>query len=218
MSPLESSAASPIDPAPCPAAADVPESPGPIAVVPACDPARSWLQSISIWFVGCLLASLAMAWLSFQIKLGGHAPELLFPIGVGLGLGFALVAVSRYSGFSVGRFSVAATILWGLLAVLGPEYFAHLDHRRNWLDVQNRSNLSAFARLAAGEMPPPGFAADLIIDIRHRGPWAWSFDALATVLSATIVVACKARAAAKSAGPTGPAATGASATRPEATA
>jgi hypothetical protein len=114
---------------------------------------------------------------------------------VGLVLGFALAAVTRYSGWPGRRAAIAATVVCGLLVVLGQEYFAHLDHRRNYFDVQNRPNLSTFARLAAGEMPPPGFAADLGIDIRERGIWPWNFDALACVLSAAIVVACRVRPA-----------------------
>ncbi len=153
-----------------------------------------------------MLASVLTAWLAFQIRLTGHAPEVLFPIGVGLALGFALAAVIRYSGWSGGvvlggrvfglRWSVVAAVLWGLLAVLGQEFLAHLDHRRNYFDVQNRPEVPMFARLAAGEMPPPGFAADLSIDIRERGAGWWSFDALATVLSAAMVVAYHLRSAA----------------------
>jgi hypothetical protein len=139
-----------------------------------------------------MLAAVATAWVAFQVRLSGHAPELLFPIGVGLMLGVALAALTRYTDWPGRRTAIAATVIWGMLAVLGQEYFAHLDHRRNHFDVQNRPNLSAFARLAAGEMPPPGFAADLGIDIRERGAWPWSFDALACVLSAAIVVAYRA--------------------------
>jgi hypothetical protein len=165
---------------------------------------RPGWQRFSFWFIGSALASALTAWLAFQIRLTGHAPELLFPIGVGLALGFALAAVIRYSGWSGEavpggrdlRWSVVAAIVCGLLVVMGQEFLAHLDRRRNYFDVQNRPEVPMFARLAAGEMPPPSFVADLRIDIRERGAARWSFDALATVLSAAIVVAWQLHAAA----------------------
>jgi hypothetical protein len=193
MTSLDPSAALPNDPAPSPAPAELPGAAALAHAATLPQTARPRWQSFLLWLAGSGLVSALTAWLAFQIKLTGRAPEVLFPIGVGLALGFALVKVLRYSGFSAGRSAVAMAILWGILVVLGQEYLAHAEHLRNYFDVQNRPNVSAFARLAAGELPPPGFAADLAIDIRERGAGPWSFDAVATVLSAVIVMAWHAR-------------------------
>lgn len=153
----------------------------------------SGLQSFVAWLGGSLLASAVTAWLAFQIRLTGHAPEVLFPIGVGLALGLALVAVLRKSQWPGRRWAMLAAVLWGTLAVLGQEYLAHREHRGNYQDVQSRPGVPAFARLAAAEMPPPGLLADLAVDIQRRGHWQWSLDALAVIVSATMVTAWKLR-------------------------
>ncbi len=187
---LESSAASPTDPLPSPAPA------GMFGAEARHAAARSGWQGFFIWLVASILASLATAWLAYQIRLTGRAPEVLFPIGVGLALGFVLAEVTRRCGRLGGRMTVGAAILWALLVALGQEYFAHAEHLRNYFEVRNRPNVSAMARVVAGEQPPPGFFGDLAINIRDRGAWLWSFDALAIVVSAAAVVAWRGRTAA----------------------
>lgn len=115
---------------------------------------------------------------------------------MGLALGAALAAVSRWSGLTLGRWAVAGAAACGILVVGGEEYMAHLEHHRSLLDVQGRANLSPLARLAASEMTPPDLAADVQASVRQRGPWAWGFDALATIVTAAAVVAWQRRASA----------------------
>ncbi len=178
MDPLESSA--PLQPEPHG------DSAGPAPFNPA---AFNRLFALLGWPAAALL----VAWIAEGLKRTGHAPELLFPLGVGAVLGAVLLAIQVYGRLTVGRTAIVAAAGCGLLTVLAEEYFAHLAHRRSFTEVQNRSELSPLARLAAGEMAPPDLAADVAANLRLRGPGLWTFDAAATIAAAASVVAIGAR-------------------------
>ena len=144
-----------------------------------------------------------MAWIAFVLEPVLHAPLVIFPLLIGVGLGGLLVLMLR--ALQVGH---RTTLLCGgviavALAVVGQHY---LGYRKARLDFEaSLDKVPQMAVFFPEKCPPQGFPAFLVwrseegrLLLGHavRGGWvwlSWGFDAILVLLPVMLLVGSAAR-------------------------
>lgn len=145
-----------------------------------------------IWFVCGAASTAAIAWIAFHLQQEGFAPAILFPLLVGTAVGVAALAARRLTGVPRLRLAVAASLVWGLLAVAGQDYIGH--RRRVRLHDEQLARQAPAASVALAGTPDlrPGFGGYLLGQARREPVW-WPLDLALTAVAAALVTALGAR-------------------------
>jgi hypothetical protein len=138
-----------------------------------------------IWFLSAALATLAVAWIAFQIQQNGVAPAILFPLLVGAALGSALAAIQHQLGVPSRRAAALLAVCWGLLAALGQDYIGHRVRLRQYDEELGRNPLAA--AVWREDSPRPTFANHLAGKLQTDPLW-WTLDLVLTAAAAGLVV------------------------------
>jgi hypothetical protein len=140
-----------------------------------------------LWFAGGLLLVVAVAWIAFHLQREGFAPAVLFPLLVGGVMGFAALAIRRWT-LVPRRFAAAATAAaWGLLVVVAQDYIGH-RHRLRLYDEQVAGQ-GTFAALDSPGLAGlrPRFPGHVAAIVRRRPVW-WTLDLVLTSGTAGVIV------------------------------
>jgi hypothetical protein len=139
------------------------------------------------------LATLMIGWVAYLISGAGVAPAVLFPIGVGLAVGAAQMAILWKLKLSLPRFGAAAlAVVWGALAVATEDYSGYRDYLGQHAAVQRGDRLASVVQAASDQWKPAGFPAYLSAVVRRNPIW-WSIDAVLTPLAATVLAGVTSR-------------------------
>jgi peptidoglycan/LPS O-acetylase OafA/YrhL len=147
-------------------------------------------ERLIVWLVGSGLASLATAWVAFQLQQEGVAPAVLLPLAWGAGLGGLSLAIWRHTLVPARHWVVAGAVVWGLLAVVAQDYIGHGHYLRRFDDELARQHPLAAA--VQGETLRPGFVRFLVDRVSQQPVW-WTLEALLAPGAAAVVVALGAR-------------------------
>src|SRR5262249_6017904 len=151
------------------------------------------------WWIAGPICALAVAWVAFQLQQESIAPAVLLPLGVGTALGALLLAVGHSTRLPSRRLAAAGAIIWGLLAVVAPDYICHRHFVRNYNAELARQHPLAAAAMADDDTLRPTFPRFLANRIAARPAW-WTVDVLATCGAAAVVMLWGSRSAALVAG------------------
>ncbi len=141
-----------------------------------------------IWFVCGAASTAAIAWIAFQLQQEGFAPAILFPLLVGGAVGVAALAARRLTGMPGLRVAVAASLVWGLLAVAGQDYIGHRRRVRLHDEELARRAPAAAVALAGTTDLRPDFGGYLLGQMRREPVW-WPLDLTLTAVAAALVTA-----------------------------
>lgn len=146
------------------------------------------LERYLVWFVGGTLATLAIAWIAFQIQQQQFAPAVLFPLAVGAVLGAVLALLNRVARLPSLAILLACAAGWGLLLVVTQDYIGHRT-RLAVLDEQIAASHPLAAAMTDHTDVRPSFGEHLAIRIRNEPLW-WPADVLLIITAACGMVAC----------------------------
>ena len=145
------------------------------------------LERTLLWFAVGTLASVALAWVAFQVQQEQFAPAVLFPLAVGALLGALLLAVRRATAWPGPRLAIAAAVCWGLLLVVAQDYIGHRRRLRAFDEQLADAHPLAMAVTKESDMRP-SFVDHLSSRVRQQ-PWWWTLDLVLTAAAAGGVVA-----------------------------
>jgi hypothetical protein len=155
-------------------------------------PAPNNTESYCLWLAANALATAAVAGLAFAVQQEGIAPAVLFPLCVGAALGGAEVAISRLTRVPGVRIALAATVVWGLLVVVGQDYIGHRRRLRMYDDARAAQDPRVALAMAQEPQMRPTFTAYLVGRVRAQPVW-WSLDGGLTSGACACVVALAAK-------------------------
>lgn len=146
------------------------------------------LDRMLAWLLACSAGTVAVAWIGFHLQQEGFAPAVLFPLLVGGALGALCAAARRLTAFPSTRVAVATAIVWGLLAVVGQDYFGHRRRLRS-LDEQLAATgtVGALASSQVHELRPD--FGQHVRGLARRQPVWWTVDLVLTAMAAGTVTA-----------------------------
>ena len=134
-----------------------------------------------LWYVGGLLAALAIGWLASLFHSAGFAPVGLLPLCVGLALGVALNALAATLHVARRRGLLIGALILALITAIAQHAWLYLDFRRQWQEARAKSPEMAMFRPETPWSPSEYFERELTAE----NAALWAFDAALIVAAAT---------------------------------
>jgi hypothetical protein len=164
---------------------------------PASPAARAGVASVAgrvlLWFAGNVVLAVVVAWIAVGLQRQFN-PVLVFALLAGIVLGAGGAWIARRCRLLSRKLIVPGAIFFGLLAVVGQEYFGYLQYQRD-LDESTARDMQrardvVLARAAFSVLD--GTFTEFVERRRAANPWwlcAWALDALLTATITAVVSA-----------------------------
>ncbi|MCI0493175.1 MAG: hypothetical protein L0Z07_09590 [Planctomycetes bacterium] len=88
--------------------------------------------SLAPWYVGSMVAAVAIGWLSARLNLAGLAPVGILPLGIGIALGAAISGLAAAMRVTCRARLVVGTLVFSLVTVAAEHTWLYRDFRRQW--------------------------------------------------------------------------------------
>jgi hypothetical protein len=125
------------------------------------------------WYIGGLLAALAISWIASRFHSAGFAPIGLLSICVGLALGATLSTIAVTQRVAGKWRLIIGTLILAVLTVLAQHAWLYLDFRRQWQEARAESPQVAMFRPETPWSPAEYFAREFT----SQTAALWALDA-----------------------------------------